>query len=74
MQAAIAEVTGVVADLSTSGGTSDARFITTLCPVAEFGLVGKTMHKIDEHVMADDIDKLSAIYLAMLSRFFKVSH
>jgi len=72
MKAAISEVTGMVAELSTSGGTSDARFITHLCPVAEFGLVGQTMHKVDEHVLIDDIDQLTAIYLAMLSRFFEV--
>ena len=72
MKAAISEVTGMVAELSTSGGTSDARFITHLCPVAEFGLVGQTMHKVDEHVSIDDIDQLMAIYLAMLSRFFEV--
>ena len=73
MQAAINDVTGRNAELSTSGGTSDARFITHLCPVAEFGLVGQTMHKVDEHVLTDDIDQLTAIYLAMLSRFFKVA-
>ena len=72
MQAAITEVTGKNAELSTSGGTSDARFITRLCPVAEFGLVGQTMHKVDEHVSIDDIDQLTAIYLAMLTRFFEV--
>ena len=74
MKAAISEVTGIVAELSTSGGTSDARFITHLCPVAEFGLVGKTMHKVDEHVSIDEIDQLTAIYLAMLSRFFEVAN
>ena len=73
MQAAISDVTGRNAELSTSGGTSDARFITHLCPVAEFGLVGQTMHKVDEHVLTDDIDQLTAIYLAMLSRFFEVA-
>jgi len=72
MQAAITEVTGKNAELSTSGGTSDARFITHLCPVAEFGLVGQTMHKVDEHVSIADIDQLTAIYLAMLTRFFEV--
>ena len=72
MQAAITEVTGKNAELSTSGGTSDARFITHLCPVAEFGLVGQTMHKVDEHVSIDDIDQLTAIYLAILIRFFEV--
>jgi succinyl-diaminopimelate desuccinylase len=73
MQAAISDVTGKNAELSTSGGTSDARFIKHLCPVAEFGLVGQTMHKVDEHVLTDDIDQLTAIYLAMLSRFFEVA-
>ena len=73
MQAAISDVTGKNAELSTSGGTSDARFITHLCPVAEFGLVGQTMHKVDEHVLTDDIDQLTTIYLAMLSRFFEVA-
>jgi succinyl-diaminopimelate desuccinylase len=73
MQAAISDVTGKNAELSTSGGTSDARFIKHLCPVAEFGLVGQTMHKVDEHVVTDDIDQLTAIYLAMLSRFFEVA-
>ena len=72
MQAAITEVTGKNAELSTSGGTSDARFITHLCPVAEFGLVGRSMHKADEHVSIDDIDQLTAIYLAILIRFFEV--
>ena len=72
MQAAITEGTGKKAELSTNGGTSDARFITHLCPVAEFGLVGQTMHKVDEHVSIDDIDQLTAIYLAMLTRFFEV--
>ena len=70
--AAITEVTGKNAELSTSGGTSDARFITHLCPVAEFGLLGRTMHKADEHVSIDDIDQLTAIYLAILTRFFEV--
>ena len=72
MKAAITEVTGIVPKLSTAGGTSDARFITHLCPVAEFGLVGQTMHQVDEHVLIDDIDQLKTIYLAMLSRFFEV--
>ncbi len=72
IKAAITEVTGIVPKLSTGGGTSDARFIANLCPVAEFGLVGQTMHKVDEHVLIDDIDQLKTIYLAMLSRFFEV--
>ena len=63
-------VTGRRPELSTTGGTSDARFITKLCPVAEFGLVGQTMHQVDEHVMTTDIDGLSAIYEDCLRRFF----
>ncbi|MEM7422934.1 MAG: succinyl-diaminopimelate desuccinylase, partial [Pseudomonadota bacterium] len=56
--------------LTTGGGTSDARFIKDLCPVLEFGLVGDTMHQIDERVPEADIRKLAAIYLDMLRRFF----
>ena len=57
--------------LSTNGGTSDARFITNICPVAEFGLVGKTMHKIDEQVAVEDIDSLTDIYTHILNSFFE---
>ena len=71
MQTAIETVTGQWPILSTSGGTSDARFITNICPVAEFGLVGQTMHQVDEHVDAADIDQLAKIYHEMLVRFFK---
>lgn len=61
-------ITGRRPDLSTTGGTSDARFLCRLCPVAEFGLVGQTMHRVDEQVSTADIDQLSAIYLAILNR------
>jgi len=71
MQGAILSVTGQTPALSTSGGTSDARFISTICPVAEFGLVGQTMHQVDEHVDAADIDQLAKIYHQMLVRFFE---
>ena len=71
MQTAIESVTGQKPILSTSGGTSDARFITNICPVAEFGLVGQTMHQVDEHVDAADIDQLAKIYHEMLVLFFK---
>jgi succinyl-diaminopimelate desuccinylase len=67
---AIHEVTGLEAELSTTGGTSDARFIQAYCPVAEFGLVGQTMHKIDERVELADIARLVAIYGRVLERFF----
>ena len=67
MQRAISRLTNKQASLSTTGGTSDARFICKICPVAEFGLVGHTMHKIDEHVAIADIDQLAAIYAEMLA-------
>ena len=67
LQAAITKVTGRTASLSTSGGTSDARFLCHLCPVAEFGLVGQTMHKVNEHVAVADIDALTSIYAEFLS-------
>ncbi len=67
MQAAISRLTNKQPSLSTTGGTSDARFICKICPVAEFGLVGQTMHKIDEHVAIADIDQLAAIYAEMLA-------
>ena len=64
--AAIAEVTGVTPTLSTTGGTSDARFIRRVCPVVEFGLVGATMHKVDEAVPLADIAALTDIYERVL--------
>jgi succinyl-diaminopimelate desuccinylase len=63
-------VTGRRPELSTTGGTSDARFIRRFCPVAEFGLVGRTMHKVDEAVPVDDIARLTDIYVGVLDRFF----
>ena len=70
---AVAGVTGRRPELSTTGGTSDARFIKAYCPVAEFGLVGQTMHKVDEHVATDDIVKLTEIYLSVLETYFGLS-
>ena len=66
----IAEGTGAAPELSTSGGTSDARFIRALCPVVEFGLVGATMHQVDEQVPAAQIEELSRIYEALIERYF----
>ena len=66
LQTAIESVTAKQAKLSTSGGTSDARFLCHLCPVAEFGLVGQTMHKVDEHVAIQDIDDLTKIYATFI--------
>jgi len=64
------QVTGRRPALSTNGGTSDARFITAICPVAEFGLVGQTMHQVDENVAIEDIDQLTNIYFEFLRSFF----
>jgi succinyl-diaminopimelate desuccinylase len=68
--AAIAEVTGRKPKLSTSGGTSDARFIKDYCPVLEFGLVGRTMHAIDECAPLADLVTLTAIYRRIIERYF----
>lgn len=56
--------------LSTSGGTSDARFIKDHCPVVEFGLVGQSMHKVNEHVAIEQVHQLKAVYRRMLDRYF----
>ncbi|KQI69977.1 succinyl-diaminopimelate desuccinylase [Loktanella sp. 3ANDIMAR09] len=61
---------GVMPELSTSGGTSDARFVKNHCPVVEFGLVGKTMHQVDEKVPVQDIQTLKAIYGRILRDYF----
>lgn len=67
---AIEEVTGRKPELSTSGGTSDARFISSYCPVIEFGLVGQTMHQVDERVPVADLEKLTRVYRGILTRYF----
>ena len=68
---AIKDVVGSSPEMSTTGGTSDARFIRKYCPVVEFGIVGKTMHKINEHVEIKDVELLTDIYTELLDRFFK---
>jgi succinyl-diaminopimelate desuccinylase len=68
--AAITEVTGRHPKLSTSGGTSDARFIKNYCPVLEFGLVGQTMHQVDECAPVPDLLTLTAIYRRIVERYF----
>jgi len=68
--AAVQAVTGLTPELSTTGGTSDARFIKDYCPVIEFGLMGATMHKVDEHVAIADILQLSDIYERTLDSYF----
>lgn len=70
VSAAIEDVTGRMPELSTAGGTSDARFIKDYCPVVEFGLANSTMHKIDEHVATDDLVRLTAIYRRIIERYF----
>ena len=70
LSGAVEEVTGRVPQLSTTGGTSDARFIKDYCPVAEFGLVGQTMHMVDERVPLADLEVLTQIYGTFLSRWF----
>ena len=69
----VAAVTGRTPTLSTTGGTSDARFIKDHCPVAEFGLLSRTMHRTDECVPVDALERLSDIYLGILERYFAES-
>ena len=71
IQNTIKKITGIKPKLSTSGGTSDARFIKNISPCLEFGLVGKTMHKIDESVSVSDLKKLTKIYENILVSYFK---
>ena len=67
---AVQDETGITPDMSTSGGTSDARFIKDVCPVVEFGLVGQTMHQVDERVAVAHIGALKSIYLRVLQSYF----
>jgi succinyl-diaminopimelate desuccinylase len=67
---AIAEATGRTPKLSTTGGTSDARFIKDYCPVLEFGLVGQTMHAVDERVPVADLIALTAVYRRIIEKYF----
>ena len=71
IQNTIKKITKIKPKLSTSGGTSDARFIKKISPCVEFGLVGKTMHKVDESVSISDLKKLTHIYLNILINYFK---
>lgn len=70
LSGAVAEVTGNEPKLSTTGGTSDARFIKDYCPVVEFGLVGQTMHMVDERVAVADLETLTRIYETFVERWF----
>ena len=71
IQDVINKITKVKPQLSTTGGTSDARFIRKITPCLEFGLVGKTMHKVDEAVSVSDLKKLTLIYSQILKNYFK---
>ena len=71
LSTAVKGVTGKQPELSTTGGTSDARFIKDFCPVAEFGLISQTMHKVDERVAIEDIRNLTKIYESVLDQYFK---
>lgn len=71
LTAAIAAACGIAPRLDTGGGTSDARFIARYCPVAEFGLVGASMHQTDEHVPIADLEALTRIYRAVLGAFLR---
>jgi len=69
--AAVGDVAGRSPELSTTGGTSDARFIRALCPVVELGLVGTTMHQVDERAPVEEILKLQAVYERLIARYFE---
>ena len=73
IQNTIKKITKIKPKLSTAGGTSDARFIRKIAPSIEFGLVGKTMHKIDESVPISDLNKLTNIYQNILKNYFRAS-
>jgi succinyl-diaminopimelate desuccinylase len=69
LAAAVQKITGITPEQTTGGGTSDARFIARYCPVAEFGLVGATMHQTDEQVPVEELRNLAAIYRAIIESF-----
>jgi succinyl-diaminopimelate desuccinylase len=73
LSSAVHDVTGLRPAPSTGGGTSDARFFRDICPVVEFGLVGETMHQVDERVPLADIAGLTAIYRRLIARFYAQS-
>ncbi len=71
LSSAVENITGKAPKLSTTGGTSDARFIKDYCPVVEFGLVGQTMHMVDERVSVADLETLTQIYQTFIERWFE---
>jgi succinyl-diaminopimelate desuccinylase len=70
VSASVTAETGITPKLSTTGGTSDARFVKNHCPVVEFGLVGRTMHQVDERVKVEQIHQLKSIYTGILTDYF----
>lgn len=66
----VKDKTGITPELSTGGGTSDARFVKDYCPVVEFGLVNETIHQVDERVETGDLDKLTGVYRTFIERYF----
>lgn len=70
LTSSVHEITGIQPSLSTSGGTSDARFIKDVCPVVELGLSNATIHQINEHVAVEDMHQLTRIYAAFLKRYY----
>ena len=70
VQDAVEDITGLIPKLSTSGGTSDARFVKDYCPVLEFGPTSGTMHQTDEHIGVEEIKTTKAIYAGVIARYF----
>ncbi len=68
---AVLTATSLTPTLSTSGGTSDARFLKDICPVIEFGLINATAHQVDEHIALDEIHCLKAAYQRIIEQFLK---
>ncbi|HEY0051996.1 MAG TPA: M20/M25/M40 family metallo-hydrolase, partial [Caulobacteraceae bacterium] len=73
VQDAVEAVAGVRPEASTTGGTSDARFIRALCPVLELGLVGQTMHQVDERTPVAEIEALAEVYRRVIADYFAAS-
>jgi succinyl-diaminopimelate desuccinylase len=71
VKSSVDEITGMNSSLTTTGGTSDARFFKDYCEVAEFGLIGETAHQIDENVNTEDITKLKEIYSLIITKYFQ---
>jgi succinyl-diaminopimelate desuccinylase len=71
MESVIEQELKITPELSTSGGTSDARFIKDVCPVIEFGLVSRTIHQVDERVSVADLEALTKAYLAFIKQYVR---